>query len=224
MSTQAKQREVRGSAFKLEVREAGKDSKSPGTLTGYAAVFNTWSEDLGYFREMIRPGAFAKSLERGDDVRALVDHDSGRIVGRRSANTLRLSEDARGLKVEMDLPDTTEGRDLLESVKRGDLTGMSFGFCVENDTWSQQTVNGNVEYKRELIDIDLFEVSVVAWPAYADTSVEARAGGEVRSREQILEDGRSRCGKDAAPTRSNRERITKMWNARKLAWGVVGKG
>ncbi|MCH8224401.1 MAG: HK97 family phage prohead protease, partial [Chloroflexi bacterium] len=77
------------------------------------------------FQERVLRGAFAKSLARGDDIRALIDHDAGRIIGRRSANTLTIEEDAHGLRVEIIPPQTEEGRSILESIKRGDLTGMS---------------------------------------------------------------------------------------------------
>lgn len=160
----------------LEVREAAPGDKgSIGTLTGYAAVFGVESVDLGGFREVIRKGAFKASLSRGDDVRALADHKASDVLGRRSASTLEVEEDDKGLKVTIHLPDTTAGRDTLASVKRGDKSGMSFGFNTVNDEWTRNTVDGTVVYKRELIDADLHEVSVVTWPAYQDTQVEARA-------------------------------------------------
>lgn len=160
----------------LEVREAAPGDKgSIGTLTGYAAVFGVESVDLGGFREVIRKGAFKASLSRGDDVRALADHKASDVLGRRSANTLEVEEDDKGLKVTIHLPDTNAGRDTLASVKRGDKSGMSFGFNTVNDEWTRNTVDGAVVYKRELIDADLHEVSVVTWPAYQDTQVEARA-------------------------------------------------
>jgi HK97 family phage prohead protease len=98
------------------------------TIAGYAAVFNDVADIGGSFREIIAPGAFKDTL--GGDVRALVDHDSGRVIGRSTAGTLRLNEDDKGLKVEIDLPDTSDGRDLAVSLTRGDISGMSFGFRV----------------------------------------------------------------------------------------------
>jgi uncharacterized protein len=140
------------------------------TVAGYAAVFNSEADIGGYFREVIMPGAFADSI-KGADVRALVDHDSGRVIGRSKAGTLRLKEDERGLSVEIDLPDTTDGRDLSELVGRGDIDGMSFGFRVTHDEWDE-TVEPNL---RTIHQIELHEVSAVTWPAYADTSLAMRS-------------------------------------------------
>lgn len=160
----------------LEVREAAPgDKNSIGTLTGYAALFGVESVDLGGFVETIRKGAFKVSLDRGDDVRALADHEACDVLGRRSVGTLEIAEDDKGLKVTIHLPDTTAGRDTLASVKRGDKSGMSFGFATVNDEWTRNTIDGKVVYKRELIDADLYEVSVVTWPAYEETLVEARS-------------------------------------------------
>jgi HK97 family phage prohead protease len=101
----------------LEVRAAD----AVRTASGYAAMFNSETEIAGAFREVIAPGAFAETLKSAD-VRALVDHDTGRVIGRMSAGTLRLSEDATGLRAEIDLPDTTEGRDLAVLLERGDIS------------------------------------------------------------------------------------------------------
>ena len=142
------------------------------TLRGYAAVFNSETEIGGYFREVIAPGAFADSIDT--DVRALVDHDSGRVIGRTKAGSLRLSEDDRGLAVEIDLPDTTDGRDLAALVERGDIDGMSFGFSVRKEEWDE-TVTPPL---RTILAAELFEVSAVTWPAYADTELAMRSLGK----------------------------------------------
>lgn len=138
-------------------------------IRGYAAVFNVLSEPIFGFRERILPGAFKKSLK--NDVRALVDHDSSQIIGRTKPKTLTLREDDKGLYVEITPPDTTLGRDTVESIKRGDLDQMSFGFRTIEDVW--KTEGGNPV--RELIEVDLFDVSVVAFPAYPQTSVDVRS-------------------------------------------------
>lgn len=139
---------------------------------GYAALFDTETMIGGWFRERIAPGAFTETL-RTADVRALIDHDTGRVIGRSGAGTLRLVEDDKGLSVEIDLPDTTEGRDLAVLLERGDISGMSFGFSVpvNGDSWS--IVDG-VDV-RTINKVELYEVSAVAFPAYADTEIALRS-------------------------------------------------
>lgn len=151
---------------------AGGDAKTP-RLVGYAAVFNSLSEDLGGFREIIRPGAFTRTLAGSGDPLALVQHMPHLVLGRRSASTLRLAEDARGLAFEVDPPDTSAARDLLVSVGRGDVRGASFAFSVPagGDRWE---VRGS-EVVRELLDVNLHEITVTAQPAYPDTTVAVRA-------------------------------------------------
>lgn len=139
-------------------------------IEGYAAIFNSPSEDLGGFIETIRPGAFASSLRRGDDVFALVDHDMRAILGRRSAGTLRLSEDGKGLFFSLDVANTSAGRDVLESVGRGDVRGASFGFRAKQDAW----VKG-APHRRELIEVDLLDITLTATPAYPATVVSRRS-------------------------------------------------
>jgi len=120
---------------------------------------------------VIRAGAFRDTLDTGRDVVALVDHDPKAVLGRTRTRTLRLAEDTRGLAFELDLPDTTTGRDVLTLAERGDIGGMSFGFNVRA---GGETRDGQ---RRELRSLDLMEISVVhAFPAYQGTSVEARAG------------------------------------------------
>lgn len=146
-----------------EVRAEGRK------LTGYAAVFNTETR-VADFHEKIAPGAFRSTLADGHDVLALADHDPSRVLARTRSGTLRLSEDERGLKFELDVPDTSAGRDVLALATRGDLGGCSFGFSVpENgDSWTGD--------KRELRSVILHEISIVqAHPAYPQTSVQARS-------------------------------------------------
>lgn len=144
-----------------------------GTLEGYAAVFNSRSEDLGGFFEEIAPGAFDGVLD--DDVRALIDHDSGRVLGRSSAGTLRLSTDDVGLRYEVDLPDTQEARDLLTLIKRGDVRESSFGFSVASrgDEWDE---NEDGQIIRTIRKVGrLYDVSPVAFPAYPAATVAMRS-------------------------------------------------
>lgn len=140
-------------------------------IVGYAAVFNQLSEDLGGFVEVIRPGAFKRALAEGADVRALWNHDPNHVLGRTTAGTLRLVEDDYGLRFEADPPDTQWARDLLESIRRGDVTGTSFAFRAREDRWGTQ----DGQPLRELHDVDLFDVGPVTFPAYRTTTVAVRA-------------------------------------------------
>jgi HK97 family phage prohead protease len=135
------------------------------TFTGYAAKFATRSHDLGGFVETIRSGAFGRAIREGQDVRALINHDAGLILGRTASGTLKLAEDSTGLHYEVDAPDTSYARDLAESMRRGDVTQSSFGFRTRLDDW-QREGRGRL---RTLIDVDLLDVSPVTYPAYEDT-------------------------------------------------------
>jgi len=143
------------------------DGDAP-TISGYAAVYDS-PTDIGGFREVVMPGAFDASLARNDDVRALVGHDPDKILGRNKAGTLEMRSDERGLAVTISPPDTQVGRDVVESIKRGDLDGMSFGFMVDAEEWRDA---GDL---RELHAVSLFDVSVVTYPAYQDTTVATRS-------------------------------------------------
>jgi len=157
------QREVRALAAPIEVRA---DSR---TATGYAAVYNSIADIGGYFNEQIAPGAFDGTL--GGDIRALFNHDTAHVLGRTIAGTLRLASDDRGLAVEIDMPDTAMARDLAVSMTRGDISGMSFGFNVTKQTWDE---SGPV-ILRTIESVELFEVSIVTFPAYDATDVAVRS-------------------------------------------------
>lgn len=158
----------------MERRSVGSFTADAGQLVGYASVFDSLSENLGGFREKIDRSAFRRTLEdEAADVRALVNHDTAMVLGRRANGTLKLFTDDRGLKVGIAVPDTSYGRDLLELVRRGDVSQMSFGFVVapNGDHWT--TRDG--ERIRTVTDLQLVEVSVVAIPAYTDTSIALRS-------------------------------------------------
>jgi HK97 family phage prohead protease len=138
-------------------------------IRGYGIVFNALSQDLGGFREIIAPEAVDRTLSEGLDVRALVDHDSGKVIGRTRSGTLRLRKDSRGLHIEVE-PDEeiSYARDIMRAVARGDVSGMSFGFRALDDDW-------NYDEKtpvRTVTDMTVSEVSIVTFPAYRQTDVQ----------------------------------------------------
>jgi HK97 family phage prohead protease len=140
-------------------------------ISGHAAKFDVLSEDLGGFRERIAPGAFAKTITSGD-VRALFNHDSNIVLGRNKSGTLRLSEDSAGLAFEVDAPQTQLVRDMvLAPIARGDVNQCSFGFYTLQDKWAK--IDG--EWVRTLLEVELFDVSPVTYPAYPQTDVGVRS-------------------------------------------------
>lgn len=155
-----------------EVRASPAEDGKGWRFEGYAAVFDSLSEDLGGFRERIARGAFTQALTRGDDVRALFNHDANYVLGRTTAGTLRLSEDDHGLRFEVDAPDVGWVRDLRESVKRGDINQCSFQFTVDKESWDE---SDKLNVVRTLEDVRLYDVSLVTYPAYAATSASARS-------------------------------------------------
>lgn len=147
------------------------DKEGKSHLVGYAARFNRESLDLGGFVERIKPGAFTEAL-KNSDVRALKNHDPNLLLGRASAKTLALTENSRGLKFDVKLPDTTVGRDTATEVDRGDITGCSFSFMVAEDEWTEDKDGRQV---RTIVSVrELFDVGPVTFPAYPDTTVAAR--------------------------------------------------
>lgn len=143
------------------------------TLRGHAAVFGALAR-LPQHYEAIAPGAFTRALE-GDtsDPRALINHDPSLLLGRRSAGTLRLGVDSQGLEFEVDLGNQSYARDLRESVERGDLRDMSFGFMPGDDEYGRAKDGRQIRTHtsvRELLD-----VSPVTYPAYQGTDLQLRA-------------------------------------------------
>lgn len=156
--------------FKLDTIEIRESDDSPPMIEGYAAVYNEPSEDLGGFIEVIEPGAFSKAVGR-DDVRALFNHDANYVLGRNRAGTLALSDDEKGLKVSITPPSTQWANDLMLSMRRGDVDQMSFAFGVFDEEWETES-----DYpKRTVKDVKLYDVSVVTYPAYPQTSAAVRS-------------------------------------------------
>lgn len=156
----------------LTVETRAEEGSKP-KIVGHAAVFNTLSGDLGGFREQIAPGAFTRAIQE-DDVRALFNHDPNIILGRNKSGTLQLSEDEKGLRIELDPPDTQAARDLMVLMERGDVTQMSFAFSVRanGQNWGE---DGEGRAIRTLTDLRLYDVSPVVYPAYPETDVALRS-------------------------------------------------
>jgi len=149
----------------IECRDTGDSPK----ITGYAARFGQWSSPIaGIFRERIDPAAFNKTVQESD-IRALWNHNPDYVLGRNKAGTLSLSTNEHGLKMEISPPDTEWARDLVTSIKRGDVSGASFGFEAVKDTW-----NDSMD-ERTLNEVKLFDVSPVTYPAYPASSVKVRS-------------------------------------------------
>jgi HK97 family phage prohead protease len=164
---------VQRRTISVELRTAGDEFG----LVGYAATFNSWSKDLGGFREMILPGTFARSLRAGADVKCLFNHAPDNILGRTKSGTCTLSTDARGLKFRCELNLKSQyHRDIYEAVKRGDIDECSFAFTVPQGGDSWESGSGGLA-SRTLKDVDLVDVSVVTYPAYNETAAGARTHG-----------------------------------------------
>jgi HK97 family phage prohead protease len=156
--------ETRVSEGEFEVRADGDKL----TFSGYAAVFNSDSQPLPFI-ERIAPGAFKRTLQARNDVKLLWNHDAGEVLASTRSGTMRLFEDSHGLRVEADLAPTTRGKDLSILMQRGDINKMSFGFNVQQDSWSP---DGQV---RTLESVRLSEVSIVTWPAYTESVAQVRS-------------------------------------------------
>jgi HK97 family phage prohead protease len=198
------ERRVLAIADDLEVRAEGETKHH---IVGHAAVFDRWTtlyegESL-VWREVVRPGAFREAITARQDVAALFNHDSNYVLGRTTSGTLTLTEDATGLLTDTDPPDTQTIRDLvLAPIARRDITQMSFAFQVrraeETTTVGKDGVTvmdnggeritrwfeGNQQHEdRELLSVDLFDISPVTYPAYKDTDVALRLSGATREAE-----------------------------------------
>lgn len=168
MPMQTNQVENRIFTFDIEHRE----EETP-KLFGHAAIFNTYA-DLGCWEERIMPGAFNDSIGT-DDIRALFNHDSAYVLARNKSGTLKLWEDERGLAFEIVPPDTQLIKDLvLAPIKRGDINQMSFGFQVLKETWTESQ-DMKQKDKRDILNVKLWEISPVTFPAYVQTDVSMRS-------------------------------------------------
>lgn len=161
------EREIRTIAEKVEIRSGDDGQKK---IVGYAAKFNSRSQDLGGFVEQIAPGFFDDCLN--NDCRALINHDSNLVLGRTASGTCKLSVDEFGLRYEITPPDTTYANDLLVSMQRGDINQSSFAFSVDyenkGDSWEYD--DASEVYVRTLQKCKrLYDISPVTYPAYEQT-------------------------------------------------------
>jgi HK97 family phage prohead protease len=197
---------------RVETRTDQGTGQSSSYLVGLSSAFNEWTSIVDFpdykVREIVRPGAFSAALAERQDVRSLFNHDPNFVLGRTTSGTLSLREVDRGLLAETRLSDSATVRDLvLLPVQRGDITGQSFAFLPRNRGNGETTVDrgdgrmmirrageritievrDGVEYvDRELLSVDLFDVTVATYPAYSGTSVGVR--GLVVEADEFLEE------------------------------------
>lgn len=148
-------------------------------IEGYAAVFYRASDPGTEFWlwddmvERIQPGAFDRAI-REDDVRGLFNHDPSRVLGRNTAGTMQLTVDATGLRYSIEPGDTSTAADVLAHLQRGDVSGSSFSFAPRTITWTQTQVDGRDIWVRDVVEVELYDVGPVTFPAYSATSSGAR--------------------------------------------------
>lgn len=178
--------------FRTQMMEArSSDDGEKKVLSGYAAKFNEESLPLrdwwgDTFVEVISPGAFKKSLET-NSVKALYNHNADHVLGSTKSGTLMVTEDAVGLRFDLDLPNTQVANDLYESVQRGDIDGVSFGFRCKEDKWAETKLDGGWKTIRTLREIELIEISPTPFPAYEATEVDCRSLEEIRAKKEEQE-------------------------------------
>ena len=179
MSLKTKGNEMETRSSRIEDVRVSTAEDGSHSVSGYAIVFNSPSVDLGGFTEIVAPGALARTLLENPDVLCLRDHKPEMLLGRTKAGTLSLSTDDKGLRFTCNLPNTTTANDLAANLQRQDIDSCSFGMQVVDDKWVSDSA-GNVV--RTLLDINVFEISVVSFPAYEATSASIRTAPlEIRS-------------------------------------------
>lgn len=204
-NSRSKVKEIERRTFTVQDVEARQAEDGTMRLRGYAAVFNDASVPLP-FKETIAPGAFRKTLSETPDVRLLINHE-GLPLARTKNGTLTLTEDDRGLLIDAQIADTTEGRDLYKLVERGDVDQMSFAFRVIRQKWSEDRST------RTLTEVSLADgdVSVVTYPAYPTTTVEAREA--LRNAMDALKEGRALDGESTLVINSILEKVSESYDS-----------
>ena len=153
--------------FNIETR-AEQTEEGNQIISGHASMYDIRSENLGGFYEYIEAGAFTPELIAKSDTRALINHDQNLILGRTASGTLRLNADEKGLRYEFDVPETSYGKDLVVSMKRGDITQSSFAFTVADDDWTTDEDGNNIRTIKKIER--LYDVSPVTYPAYPEAN------------------------------------------------------
>lgn len=197
----------------VEWRESGNGSDF--TLRGHAAVFNSLSEDLGGFRELIESGAFRGALRGKPDVRLLFNHDPNFVMARTASGSLELREDKDGLHVWARVAPLGWVKDLRESMQRGDIDQMSFAFTIREggDDWAV-TEDGSIVRTIRADGVDeLFDVSVVTYPAYRATAVSMRSVLENAARNGRLPEDVAGAITDLAPETAGADESTSRSDA-----------
>ena len=172
-------RQVRSAASKFETREYGNELK----IEGYFAVFNSNYQIFDDLSESVAPGAFDDTL--GDDIRALINHDSSLVLGRNTAHTLDLRQDEHGLWGSITInPNDQDAMNLYARVQRGDVDQCSFGFDILSEDYDVRE-DGSVHWT--IKKVRLYEVSVCTFPAYEETNVKARSAQRDEIKKRSLE-------------------------------------
>lgn len=205
INSRSKVKEIERRTFTVQDVEARQADDGTMRLRGYAAVFNDSSVPLP-FKETIAPGAFRKTLSETPDVRLLINHE-GLPLARTKNGTLTLTEDDRGLFMDAVIADTNEGRDLYKLVERGDVDQMSFAFRVIRQKWSEDRST------RTLTEVSLADgdVSVVTYPAYPTTTVEAREA--LRTAIEAIKEGRALDGESMVVVQAVLDKISDSYDS-----------
>jgi len=198
----------------LRVEPQGEGGGLP-VIEGHAAVFDSLSQELGFlfpFKERINKGAFKGTIE-ADDIRSLWNHDPNYVLGRNRAGTLELKETSKGLKVRIFPPDTQWAKDLTQSISRGDVSQMSFGFTVEKESWGVE----DGQDIRTLERVKLYDVSPVTFPAYLETDVGVRSALDAYEKhkqdmaKQAADESSTRAAKESSTQAADRRaELTKL--------------
>lgn len=183
-------KEIRALPMTIEVREVNED-EGKRTISGSikynneSAEMRDWWGDT--FVEEIAEGAFDESLKVRDVV-GLWSHDTSQVLGNTKSKTLRIENDKKELRFELDIPNTTVGNDAWELIKRGDVDGVSFGMKVTKDKWSSEERENGKIYKRSILNAELYEISPVAFPAYPTNEVSVRSLDDFKAGEKRIAD------------------------------------